>query len=1163
MKTQIIIFILFLSNFISSGQNFVWAKNFGGSGIVRGIKNAIDASGNLYTVGTFTGTADFDPSASSYTLTSNGGTDAFISKLDISGNFVWAKSLGGSLDDFCSSLKLDASGNVHVVGSFQSAVDFDPGAGIVNKTSIGVNDVFVLKLNSSGSYIWSQNFGSTGSDVGKSITVDGTGNVYTTGSFQVNCDFDPSASTFTLNSNGADDGFISKLDINGNFMWAKSLGSINGDQGTCISIDGTGSVYTAGYFFGTVDFDPSAAVVNLTSAGNNDIFILKLDALGNYMWAKNMGGSSDDVPSSIVIDASNNIYSTGYFNSVADFDPSATTFNLTSAGSYDVFVLKLSASGSFLMAKGFGGTNNEAGNSIAIDASNNIYTTGYYFGVSDFDPSAAVFNLSTVGMEDIFVSKLDFNGNFLWSESMGGSASDQAYSITLDGSSNIYTTGFFSGSADFDPNAGTNILTSTGSNDAFISKLSTSSCTVVPVASSSVTNPLCFGLCNGSAVVNASGGAPFTYSWIGTSSSSSLAIGLCAGSYSCIVTNSCGLSVTNSIVVTQPSAIILNTIISNPTICIGNSTSLIVSASGGTGSTYTFSWSTGSNLSSINVTPTIIPTSNYTINVIDLNGCLSSKILSVTVNPTPTITVTPANANMCAGKTNTITLSGAVNYTTNPGGINLSTFTVSPSSSLTYSVIGLSAQGCSATTTGSVNVITPPSILSTVNTNTICIGSAVTFSNSGGTTYTLNPSSLSGAVINFTPTVVGPITYTIAGSGSFGCINTKTLSVTVFSVPIVGISPSSSTVCTGKSVLIGAGGATTYSWSSGANTNTITLFPTTSSIYTVTGSNSFGCTGTATTAVNIIVTPTISISSPSINVCQGYTMTITASGANNYQWSTGATTNTIIVQPFFANTYSVIGGNGGGCKDTAFISLNILPLPTISAFASPTVACAGQTINLSATGNSINYLWQPGSLLGQVQNVVINATTTYTAFGQGSNGCIFFNPVTVNVNSVSSVTPVASPSLVCAGTSAVLSVIGGAVPSWSLNSIPNTMIVKPIVSTIYTVNVISISGCSSDINFTVNVDNDCALIVYNAFSPNDDGLNDVFYIGNIDQFSNNKVSIYNRWGNKLFETTNYNNVNNVWNGKVNGASVPNGTYFYVINFNDGKDYIKSWVEITN
>ena len=195
-----------------------------------------------------------------------------------------------------------------------------------------------------GDFVWAKAMGGTSDEYGHGIFVDISGNVYASGYFWGTVDFDPGPGTFNLTSVGSNDIFTSKLDSNGNFVWAKAMGGTSGDQGHGISVDTSGNVYTTGSFFDTVDFDPGPKTFNLTSAGSRDIFISKLDSNGNFAWAKAMGGTSSDLGRGIFVDASCNVYTIGYFSDTVDFDTGLGIFNLTSAGLDDIFIIHLSGS---------------------------------------------------------------------------------------------------------------------------------------------------------------------------------------------------------------------------------------------------------------------------------------------------------------------------------------------------------------------------------------------------------------------------------------------------------------------------------------------------------------------------------------------------------------------------------------------------------------------------------------------------------------------------------------------------------------------------------------------------------------------------------------------------------------------------------------------------
>ncbi len=475
MKKHLLLASLLISSIPNFAQNFDWAVSMGGASNDNGYSVAVDASGNVYTTGSFEGTADFDPGVGTFNLTSAGAGDIFISKLDASGNFVWAKSIGGTINDYGLSVAVDASGNVYTAGYFRDIADFDPSVGTFNLASVSnSDDVFISKLDANGDFVWAKTLGGSNTDKCSGIKIDASGNLLITGSFKGTADFDPGAGIFNLTSAGIDDVFVSKLDTNGDFVWAKAIGGTSADVSLAIAVDATGNVYTCGYFTGAVDFDPGVGTDTLTSSIYN-IFISKLDANGNFVWAKHMVGSGD-VSQAIAVDAAGNIYTTGYMQGTTDFDPGAGTFTLTAVGAFDIFISKLDANGDFVWAKRMGALNNEAGLSIAADATGNVYTSGYFGDTVDFDPSAGTTNLVAPGGNySIFISKLDANGNFVSAKNIGNSnGSCASYAIKLDAADNIYASGYYTSTTDFDPNTGVSNLTSQGNNDVFVLKLSPS-----------------------------------------------------------------------------------------------------------------------------------------------------------------------------------------------------------------------------------------------------------------------------------------------------------------------------------------------------------------------------------------------------------------------------------------------------------------------------------------------------------------------------------------------------------------------------------------------------------------------------------------------------------------------------------------------------------------
>ncbi|MCH8331152.1 MAG: SBBP repeat-containing protein, partial [Bacteroidetes bacterium] len=383
-------------------------------------------------------------------------------------NLEWARSMGGTDRDRGTSIITDALGNVYIVGHYKGTADFDPGLATFNMTSNGGYDVFVQKLDSAGNFVWARSIGGANDEQSWSISADILGNVYITGWFRGTVDFNPSPDTFNLTSVGNEDGFIQKLNTSGNFVWARSLGGTDRDHSVFITNDLVGNLYVTGYYSDTVDFNPGADTFNLSSNGQADVFIQKLDTGGNFVWARSMGGAFYDEGVSITFDALGYLYVTGSYRDTADFDPGSDTFNLISNGLYDCFIQKLDTSGIFIWARSMGGPSEDFGRSITTDMYGNVYTTGVYSDTADFDPSTAIFNLISNGQYDCFIQKLDAAGNFLWARSVGATSWDAGHSVTTDTSGNVYVTGRFEATVDFDPGLGTVNLTSHGNRDVFI-----------------------------------------------------------------------------------------------------------------------------------------------------------------------------------------------------------------------------------------------------------------------------------------------------------------------------------------------------------------------------------------------------------------------------------------------------------------------------------------------------------------------------------------------------------------------------------------------------------------------------------------------------------------------------------------------------------------------
>lgn len=497
-------------------------------------------------------------------------------------------------------------------------------------------------------------------------------------------------------------------------------------------------------------------------------------------------------------------------------------------------------------------------------------------------------------------------------------------------------------------------------------------------------------VCSGIAASIIASGAT-TYSWNTGATTSSISVTpTITTNYTVVGTNTLGCTNTKTVSVTvNPTPIVA---VSNATICSGLSANL--TASGAT----SYSWNTGATTASISVTPTI--TTNYTVVGTNTMGCTNTKTVSVTVKPTPTVAV--SNATVCSGITAVLTASGAATYSWNTGATT-SSISVTPATTTIYSVTGTTG-GCVNSTTISVTVNLTPTVAAT--SKTICIGAVATLTASGAATYSWNTGATTSS-ISVTPTVT--TNYTVAGTNTVGCSNTKTLSVTVVGLP--NVVSSSATICAGATATITASGASTYSWNTGATSAGLTDNPTVSTIYTVTGTSAAGCVKTATALISVGSAPSISVNSETI--CAGSTTTLTASGVTSYTWSTSSNASSIFVNPTSTTVYTV-SGNLVGCStsaiNTATVTVNLLPNVTLATIPSPLcVNNAAVTLSGSPAGGVYS---GPGVIGSSFDPAVSGAGTfTITYDYTDANSCSASANQMVSVSLCTGITELTSSSI--------------------------------------------------------------------------------------------------------------------------------------------------------
>lgn len=329
---------------LDANGTFLFAKQIG-DGTLSGsnARMTLDQNFNLLIAGRFYVQADFDPSVSSYILNPNGGSVIFVCKLSSTGNFIWAKQMGGSGMDAAYYIDKDALGNIYLNDTIQYTVDMDPGMNTYTLNAAN-GPLFICKMDASGNFVFAIQYGTGVATSAQELKLDKWGNIYVTGNYTGNSNFNTGPSIFNLSPTSSGDIYLAKYTPQGNFNWVKSFSGSSGSfsSGSAISVDtANGDIFFTGYYTGTVDFDPGPNLYSLTSIGNRDIFLSKLDTSGSLIFAKSMGGISLDQGISINCPASQVIYLTGNFRDVSDFDPNAATYTLSAPGTdYNTYVAK-------------------------------------------------------------------------------------------------------------------------------------------------------------------------------------------------------------------------------------------------------------------------------------------------------------------------------------------------------------------------------------------------------------------------------------------------------------------------------------------------------------------------------------------------------------------------------------------------------------------------------------------------------------------------------------------------------------------------------------------------------------------------------------------------------------------------------------------------------
>jgi len=419
MKTitkTILVAAVFLWGAIISAQEYFGTTTFGDASIEIPYRSAMDSQGNVYSAGIYSGTITVGGTSITW---AGGNADGFLAKYDNDGNPIWVKGFGGGFDDVATDVTVDANDNIYITGYFQGAgalsFDADPGPDVYllqQPSAFLTRDCFIIKLDSNGDFVWAKQISNPdafGNEDSKSIEVDTAGNIYIGGSFAY-ADFDPDpVDEMIVTSVGGSDAFLLKLDTDGNFVWVKTFGSTGIVEVVDMEFDDNEDLLLSGRYRNTVDLDPNAGTANFTSNGGDDVFMAKLSSDGDYIWGQAFGGTGLDVIKSI----------------------------------------KSLPSG--------------------------VYVGGMFSGTVDLDPTAGDNTKVSNGSWDAFLSQFDIDGNYNYSYVLGGETTDfeNVYDVKEAFNGNLFVTGEFNGTTDFDNSAAEALTTSNGRSDSFLMEITT------------------------------------------------------------------------------------------------------------------------------------------------------------------------------------------------------------------------------------------------------------------------------------------------------------------------------------------------------------------------------------------------------------------------------------------------------------------------------------------------------------------------------------------------------------------------------------------------------------------------------------------------------------------------------------------------------------------
>lgn len=1061
---------------------YSWMKGFGNADSESVSDVAVDGSGNIYFVGSYTGTL----SIGGQSITSLGNTDFYVAKMTPDGSLSWLKSGGSNAIEEANAVAVDASGNVFVAGLSNDYTAFDGNS----FPSLGDKDGFLMKLDADGNFMYVRTIGCFNNDNAYDVVVDHSNNVIVTGYF--NYALQVSTTSLFQYAKGANDVFLVKFDNDGTYMWTMSYAASSNDYGKRVVCDNADNIYLAGEYKGNFNINGST----LQSPNDLNVFLVKLNSSGEVQWAVQRGASGDDNVKAMSVTSSGDAY-------VACKQSNANPY-----------IAKYSASGTSQGTIAFSGSGTLDIADILFDSNGNAYMAGSYNGTIEFESEAST---SSGNGSDFFIIRYGSDQNV--NMRLFGSQNNANYinSIAIDYANNVVACGGFASSISM----GSDVETSNGLDDAVIIKFDR----YMSFGQSEISSIGC-SASNMTASIQVEGGIePYMYYWSNGSTGSSLT-GVSVGTYTLTVVdgNNCYITTSMTLSAPQPPVVELPSI---PALCPNDTVSIAVNSG-----MAAYAWNTGEHTREI----LIHSAGTYTVTITTSNSCTASASFSVTQYPN--LDVLPeTDYYFCPNEMLTIEATGFLSYYWS-NGMSSSTFTTP----LEYTFWVRAYNGiCYYYDTITTHKYPQPTIELGADTY-FCVGDSVRVTAPDGfVSY-----SWSNGAVGRSVWVSNDGVLTVEASDENSCKAVDSINVGKMESPEVNLG-NDTTYCTdGKVTLCSTVPYQNCSFVWNTHEQTASIGVTSSGTYWLRVTNQYGCHNADTVTIRVINVPPFGLPDE-MDFCDDHVRLSSHNSYLSYQWNTGETSAYIDI--YSSGVYSVTVTDASGC--TISDNVNATKHDIIDPFfGNDTVFCGLHSRRLYLNTTYASYEWNNGTANPYID---ISQPGYYSVSVTNTSGCTASTALRADFsdNYPEIINITSGKGLV------IVEVQGGTPPYYySADGITwqSSNIFDNLPSAFYDIVVQDNNHCTD----TEQTYLDASVGIPSFFTPNGDGFNDTWVLTGLYMYPDSKVAVYDRYGKELFMSK---GAICEWDGMYGGRPLPSDSYWYVVYLGENFPTLKGCVTI--